>query len=158
MFVSTNRMGRERPHGRLCLLGVWMALVLLATACGEGAVDRNPEAGVVPTEAAESQGADTGPIQIGDTPPPLHSPTTHTRFDRYSLEQGLSQSSGLCILQDSRGFLWIGTEDGLNRFDGYGFKIYRHDPEEPHSLSNSHISSLYKDHPASCGLEPTAAG
>ena len=45
------------------------------------------------------------------------------RFDRVSIEQGLSQSIGpLCIFQDSRGFIWMGTEDGLNRFDGYDFQ------------------------------------
>lgn len=145
MFMSTNRMGRARPHGWLGLLGRWMVLVLLATTCGAGIVQRHPEAMVVPTEAAESQDMDPGLNQGGDTPPLLGPPTTYVRFDRYSLEQGLSQSSGLCFLQDSQGFLWIGTEDGLNRFDGYTFQIYRQDPQEPHGLSNSHISSLYED-------------
>jgi ligand-binding sensor domain-containing protein/signal transduction histidine kinase len=145
MFVSTNRMGRARPRGRLGLLGRWMVLVLLATTCGGGIVHRHPEARVAPTDPVGSQGTDPEPIQVENTPPPLDSPTTFVRFDRYSLEQGLSQSSALCILQDSRGFLWIGTEDGLNRFDGYSFRIYRHDPEEPYGLSNSHISSLYED-------------
>ncbi len=145
MSVSANRMGGDRPYGRLGLLIRWMLLVLLAMTCSAGTVHRNPEAKVLPTEAAGLQSTDPGPIQIRDTQPPLRSPTTHIRFDRYSLEQGLSQSSGNCILQDSKGFLWIGTEDGLNRFDGYGFRIYRHDPEEPHSLSNSHISSLFED-------------
>ena len=47
------------------------------------------------------------------------------RFDNYSLDHGLSQSTIVSMLQDRQGFIWIGTEDGLNRFDGYSFKIYR---------------------------------
>ena len=47
------------------------------------------------------------------------------RFDNYSLAHGLSQSTIVSMLQDRQGFIWIGTEDGLNRFDGYTFKIYR---------------------------------
>ena len=41
------------------------------------------------------------------------------KFERISLEQGLSQSSVLCILQDRQGFMWFGTQDGLNKYDGY---------------------------------------
>ncbi len=45
------------------------------------------------------------------------------------------------ILQDLRGFIWIGTQDGLNRYDGYEFMVYRHDPQDPHSLSDNQITS-----------------
>ncbi len=64
------------------------------------------------------------------------------RFDRYSVEDGLSQSSPLCMLQDAQGYLWIGTEDGLNRFDGTEFTVYRNDPDDPNSLSNNYVSAL----------------
>jgi len=67
------------------------------------------------------------------------------KFDRISIEQGLSQSSVLCILQDSRGFMWFGTQDGLNKYDGYSFTVYKHDPEDPYSLSNNIVRSLYQD-------------
>jgi GAF domain-containing protein/ligand-binding sensor domain-containing protein len=63
-------------------------------------------------------------------------------FDHYSIEDGLSQSSGKSIFQDSKGYVWIGTEDGLNRFDGYEFKVYRHDPEDPASLGNNYINAI----------------
>jgi len=43
-------------------------------------------------------------------------------FEEISIEQGLSQSAVFCIFQDSRGFMWFGTEDGLNRYNGYGFR------------------------------------
>lgn len=67
------------------------------------------------------------------------------RFERLSIEDGLSQSSVYSILQDNRGFMWFGTDDGLNRYDGYTFTIYRHDPENPHSLSNNVVRALYED-------------
>ncbi len=51
----------------------------------------------------------------------------------------------ICSLQDKKGFLWFGTKDGLNRFDGYTFKIFRNDPDNPKSIGNNFIHSLYED-------------
>ncbi len=68
------------------------------------------------------------------------------QFERLSFKDGLSQSSVMCILQDGRGFMWFCTEDGLDRYDGYDFKIYRHDPANPSSISSNYISALYEDH------------
>jgi ligand-binding sensor domain-containing protein len=64
------------------------------------------------------------------------------KFEHLSVEQGLSQSTVRCILQDRRGFLWIGTHDGLNRYDGRGFKVFRHDPGDTTSLSNNCIIAI----------------
>ena len=55
------------------------------------------------------------------------------QFGRISIESGLSQSSVLCIYQDSKDFLWFGTYEGLNRYDGYDFKVYKSDSENPYS-------------------------
>jgi ligand-binding sensor domain-containing protein len=66
-------------------------------------------------------------------------------FGHISIEQGLSQSAVFCITQDSRGFMWFGTEDGLNRYDGYDFLIYKPDPHDPGSLSSNNIWSIYED-------------
>jgi sigma-B regulation protein RsbU (phosphoserine phosphatase) len=49
----------------------------------------------------------------------------------------------LFILQDQKGFLWFGTEDGLNKYDGYNFTILRHDPHQPNSLSYNEIRAMY---------------
>ena len=67
------------------------------------------------------------------------------RFEHLSLEEGLSQSVVTAILQDHLGFLWIGTEDGLNRYDGYSFKVYKPDADNPSSLSDGWITSLVED-------------
>src|SRR5688572_4187898 len=61
---------------------------------------------------------------------------------RYSLEEGLSQQAVNAITQDPEGFMWFGTEDGLNRFDGYEFRQLRHDRADEQSLPNGWISSL----------------
>ena len=68
------------------------------------------------------------------------------RFTHVSAEQGLSQSRIGQIVQDQRGFLWFGTQDGLKRYDGYRFREYRHDPGNPDSLSGSSVRALYRDH------------
>src|SRR5688500_6639493 len=61
---------------------------------------------------------------------------------RYSLEEGLSQQAVNAIVQDTQGFMWFGTEDGLNRFDGYEFRQMRHDRGDSQTLPNGWISSL----------------
>jgi two-component system, sensor histidine kinase ChiS len=67
------------------------------------------------------------------------------KFERLSIKDGLSQSTVYAILQDSQGFMWFGTQDGLNKYDGYTFIHYRHDPQDAESLSNNFITSLYED-------------
>ncbi|HUQ11472.1 MAG TPA: two-component regulator propeller domain-containing protein [Steroidobacteraceae bacterium] len=63
-------------------------------------------------------------------------------LQRYSLEEGLSQQAVNAIVQDSAGFMWFGTEDGLNRFDGYEFRQLRHDRSDPKSIPNGFITAL----------------
>jgi len=64
------------------------------------------------------------------------------RFEHISIKDGLTQNSILCILQDEKGFLWFGTEDGLNRYDGYDFKIFKHKFNDNTTLSNNNIKTL----------------
>ena len=68
------------------------------------------------------------------------------RFEHLSLDQGLSQSYVTCMLQDRRGFMWFGTQDGLNLYDGYGFTVFKHDPADPGSLSHNAVWALYESH------------
>ncbi|MBI5474933.1 MAG: ATP-binding protein [Ignavibacteriae bacterium] len=76
---------------------------------------------------------------------PAQLSSTTFRAEHLSVERGLSQSSVWSMIQDRRGFLWVGTSDGLNRFDGYTFTTYRHDPADSTSLSNNTVWSLCED-------------
>ena len=66
-------------------------------------------------------------------------------FEHLSIEQGLSQSDVCCILQDGKGFVWFGTQDGLNMYDGYGFRVYRHDASNSESISDNYITAMAQD-------------
>lgn len=66
-------------------------------------------------------------------------------FERLSIENGLSQITVHSILKDSKGFLWFGTEDGLNRYDGNNFVIYQNDINDTNSISDNFVWSLFED-------------
>ncbi|WP_163381555.1 two-component regulator propeller domain-containing protein [Cyclobacterium sp. SYSU L10401] len=66
-------------------------------------------------------------------------------FQRYSIQEGLSHNSVLSIIQDRRGFIWIGTYDGLNRFDGYQFKEYNYDYQDTTTISQNLTMALHED-------------
>ncbi len=67
------------------------------------------------------------------------------RFENLSIRQGLSQSTALSMLQDRKGFLWIATADGLNRYDGYKFKVYRKNLADSTSISSNYVNVLAED-------------
>ncbi|HRH66370.1 MAG TPA: two-component regulator propeller domain-containing protein [Bacteroidia bacterium] len=67
------------------------------------------------------------------------------RFGRISVDRGLSQSTVFCSYQDSQGFLWFGTDDGLNKYDGYTFEVYKFDPTDARTLSNNSIHAIFED-------------
>jgi signal transduction histidine kinase/ligand-binding sensor domain-containing protein/DNA-binding response OmpR family regulator len=67
------------------------------------------------------------------------------KFEHFTVEDGLSNNKLRCILQDKHGFIWIGTEDGLNKYDGYKFTIYRNNPLDSLSLSSNWITALHED-------------
>jgi signal transduction histidine kinase/ligand-binding sensor domain-containing protein/CheY-like chemotaxis protein len=78
----------------------------------------------------------------------LQSPETlqsRIRFDHLTSANGLSQDSVFSILQDHHGFMWFGTQGGLNRYDGYRFTQYRYDPKNPNSLSGDYVIALAED-------------
>lgn len=66
-------------------------------------------------------------------------------FKHLQVQDGLSQSSVFAIAQDDSGFMWFGTRDGLNRYDGIRFRHYRHDPENPGSLAFDDVRAIYVD-------------
>jgi PAS domain S-box-containing protein len=79
--------------------------------------------------------------------PVLYSQGTNLQFQRFTIEQGLAQNSVFCILQDQKGFMWFGTEQGLNRFDGYTFVVHKFQYDNPNRLSNSYVLSFHEDSP-----------
>ncbi|MFO7653726.1 MAG: two-component regulator propeller domain-containing protein [Candidatus Krumholzibacteriia bacterium] len=74
-----------------------------------------------------------------------HAAERQVKFDHLTLADGLSQSLINCIYQDSRGFVWLGTQDGLNRFDGYRIVIYKTDTEDPATLSDPNVLCIAED-------------
>ncbi len=66
-------------------------------------------------------------------------------FQHYSVENGLSQNTVTSIIQDSKGFIWFGTWDGLNKFDGYEFTIYKSQPGDYSNIATNRIDFIYED-------------
>ncbi len=67
-------------------------------------------------------------------------------FDHYSIQQGLSNNKIHCILQDNKGWMWIGTSQGVCRFDGYHFTVFKHNSEDSTSLEGDLVRTIYEDH------------
>lgn len=71
----------------------------------------------------------------------------HTLYNthRITVESGLSQSNVISVVRDTEGFVWIGTDDGLNLYDGYSVKIFKSDDKDSTSLSNNAVRRIYED-------------
>ena len=67
------------------------------------------------------------------------------KFKRVSIEEGLSAVTVNTIFQDSQDFIWIGTQDGLNRYDGYHFKTFKNEPSNPKSISSNDVKCILED-------------
>lgn len=80
------------------------------------------------------------------------------RFRTVGIREGLSSSTARAIAQDEKGFVWLGTQEGLNRFDGYSFRVFRADSERADSLSDSHITSLVADGKGSLWIGTVGGG
>ncbi|WP_175497970.1 EAL domain-containing protein [Dokdonella immobilis] len=79
-------------------------------------------------------------------------------FDHLDNERGLLQNSIQALAQTRDGTMWIGTQAGLHQFDGYRFKVYEHDPDDPHSLPDSVISALAEDDEGRLWVSTSASG
>jgi ligand-binding sensor domain-containing protein/signal transduction histidine kinase len=118
-----------------------LLLLFLLTSCGSGVNTPAPATAVIDSAPADRP-LEPSHVDPGSLPQICN---CVLRFDHISIEQGLSQSSVKVIHQDRRGFLWFGTEDGLNRYDGYNVKIYKPDPDVLNSLSDRWITSIVED-------------
>ena len=134
--VKPGRLRTLYLRSRICL-GICLAATL-SVPCG--AAMEVPNAGL-PRHGDAVQQARVDPHTI-------NLPITDgkdVRFTRLSVAQGLSQTRVAQIAQDDQGFLWFGTQDGLNRYDGYNFKVFKNDPGRPNSLSGIFVYALFKD-------------
>jgi ligand-binding sensor domain-containing protein len=75
----------------------------------------------------------------------VHAQTSPFRFDHYTIKDGLSQSQAYSIFQDSFGYIWIGTQDGLNRFDGNEFRVFKNDPFDSTTLTHNWVWTVQED-------------
>src|SRR5689334_4557832 len=87
-------------------------------------------------------------LQVSIAPEPVRLPivdATDNRFLRLSTAEGVSQTKVDHMVQDTEGFMWFGTRDGLYRYDGYAFKIFVRDLGNPNSLDGIVVRALFKD-------------
>jgi ligand-binding sensor domain-containing protein/signal transduction histidine kinase len=122
------------------LLTRLLFLALLTTSCRTVDPTLAPGTPSLASSTDPQTGAPSTSLALPNTPY-----SQNIRFEQFSLEEGLSQSVVNVVLQDRKGFLWVGTEDGLNRYDGYSFKVYKPDADDPFSLSDRWITSLAED-------------
>jgi signal transduction histidine kinase/ligand-binding sensor domain-containing protein len=126
------------------LHGAWLAalltLALALPGCARAAGPESAAPGPTPPPAADVAQPEQDWLAALPFQPPRE-----LDFDHLSLEDGLSQSVVTAIVQGPQGFLWLGTQDGLNRYDGYQFKIFKNRRDDPASLSGNLISALLVD-------------
>ncbi len=139
--ISVVHQDAIEPAGPLRLRGLCaLVLVLCVTTPGmardlAGQHDDGPaDHGTVPQAHVAPQTVNL-PVVDG----------TNIRFTRLSTEDGLSQTKVSQIVQDDRGFMWLGSQYGLNRYDGYKFRVFKHEAGRGNSLSGVFISSLFRD-------------
>src|SRR5882672_3338532 len=141
-----HRGGARRTNdvtgfGPLCLgctLSLTSALPSTAVAAPSSHPDIQRTSPAVPDSAGE-------PRIVTET---VHLPMLESegiQFKRISTADGLSQTRVAQIVQDDQGFMWFGTQYGLNRYDGNEFKLFVHDPTQPSSLAGVFITALFKD-------------
>src|SRR5580692_8021829 len=76
--------------------------------------------------------------------PRLFAQSTEYQFSTLNFSNGLSNNHVTSLYKDPRGFLWFGTMSGLNRYDGYQFKVFRHDQHDPHSIGDNYIEQIFE--------------
>jgi signal transduction histidine kinase/ligand-binding sensor domain-containing protein len=130
MKPSARWLPSRKPGGRKSGWAVWLAAILLLAS------------GFASWGVSSASGQSESPALTRLYADPAR---PNLRFDRVSVDQGLSQSTVNCTLQDRYGFMWFGTDDGLNRYDGYDMTVYKHEPDDPHSLSLDRVWSLFED-------------
>jgi len=89
---------------------------------------------------------------------PVFSALAQIQFEPLALRQGLSQVTVNFIQQDFQGYIWVGTDDGLNLYDGYGFRVFTNTPFDPNSLSDNNIKACFEDEKGTVWVGTFAGG
>lgn len=128
--------------------GSWAAswiLLCILQASTAAALEDGP-AKIAIAKRINARLADIPVRQVQNAPAPSTPvPVKHLKFSHLTTNDGLSQGYVTAILQDRRGFMWFATRDGLNRFDGNSFVVYKNNPDDPTSLSSNFIQALMED-------------
>ena len=126
--LDVGRRTPRKPRGRLSDLGPKFAFLILNFAL------------LLAASPAKSQ-----PLRQDEVGSPLTSHAVSPRFTHLKLEDGLSQGTILALHEDKNGFMWIGTQDGLNRYDGYEIKVFESEPFDDETVSSSWINDIDED-------------
>jgi signal transduction histidine kinase/ligand-binding sensor domain-containing protein len=139
---------RSRFHITLAVVCLANLASLSLLACSPAGVADGPSvSGVFPgstlsqTPAAPTSQGQTSPPVRGQAPPA----SQRARFERLSTANGLSFPLVRAVLQDHQGFMWFATWHGLNKYDGYQFTVYTHDPGDPTSIRNDDVDTIFED-------------
>ncbi len=73
-----------------------------------------------------------------------HAQNDQYKFSRLDISNGLSDNQVNCFFRDDKGFMWFGTTSGLSRYDGYSFKVFKHDAKDDHSLGENHVLNIFE--------------
>jgi ligand-binding sensor domain-containing protein len=118
-----------------------IAVMLLMAVCEGPLAIASPGSSATSSVQHSTGSAQQGATTIAHSQDDAASAGPSIQFERISVEQGLSEGSVYCIFQDSRGFLWFCTQDGLDRYDGYDFKVYRPNLER-NSIAFPYVRSV----------------
>ena len=88
----------------------------------------------------------------------INLPAKKLKFEAITINDGLSQGMINYILQDHYGFMWFATKDGLNRYDGYTFVVYRHDAADPTTIADNYIMWIFEDSKGNIWLSTAGHG
>ena len=123
-------------HWRSVCIFLVLCTLLTASTCARAA------SAPPPTQPQHASSAASVPALAGS---PAGAGNHRLRFQRITPENGLSSGVVSSIVQDRSGFMWFGTDNGLNRFDGRRVTVYRHDPQDPTSLGGDQVATVYED-------------
>ena len=133
-------------------------LLLLLTACNNTPTSPSNITEPTPVKTTETAAQEANNIQNQSSLPTQYAANNSLRFENITVDDGLSQNGAYSIIQNSKGFMWFGTQDGLDKYDGNSFTVYKHDPENPASISDNWILTILEDHQGTLWIGTLSGG